>query len=183
MNEKTLSINPVFSGRLFSVEVQLVELEPGRRASREIVRHPGAIAAVARIPDGRFVFVRQFRKPIEREVLEIVAGRKEPGEDPGHCAVREIREETGHEVVSLHTLGPIYPSAGYVDELIHLYFAELAAAPAPQTGDPDERITVEYLTREEFESQIDGGLIDDAKTLSAWLLFTRRYGLQISTRS
>jgi len=183
MNEKTISINPVFTGRLFSVEVLQVELEPGRRASREIIRHPGAVAAVARIPDGRFVFVRQFRKPVERDVLEIIAGRKEPGERPEDCAAREIKEETGHDVVSLHPLGPLYPSAGYDDELIHLFYAELSESAAAQNGDPDERITVEYLTLEEFESMITGGLIDDAKTLSAWLLFTRRYGHPTSTRS
>ena len=123
-----------------------MELEPGRRASREIVRHPGAIGALARIPDGRFVLVRQFRKPIERDVLEIIAGRKNPGESPEDCATREIREETGHEVVSLHSLGPIYPSPGYVDELIHLFYAELSEATAAQDGDPDERIMVEYLS-------------------------------------
>ncbi|MEI6563537.1 MAG: NUDIX hydrolase [bacterium] len=174
MHEKTLSITPVFTGRLLSVEVLQVELEPGRRAYREIIRHPGAIAAVAQIPDGRFVFVRQFRKPVERDVLEIIAGRKEEGESPEDCAAREIKEETGHDIVALYPLGPLYPSPGYVDELIHLFHAELAESPSVQNGDPDERITVEYLTREEFESMIDGGLIDDAKTLAAWLLFTRR---------
>ena len=182
MNEKTISITPVFTGRMISVEVLQVELEPGQRASREIIRHPGAIAAVARVPDGRFVFVRQFRKPIEREVLEVIAGRKNPGEKPEDCAAREIREETGHEVVALHPLGPLYPSPGYVDELIHLFFAELADSPAAQDGDPDERITVEYLTREEFEGMLDGGLIDDAKTLAAWLLFTRRHNLLTTAR-
>lgn len=175
MNEKTLSITPVFEGRLLSVETQQVELEPGHRAYREIVRHPGAIAAVARIPDGRFVFVRQFRKPIEREMLEVVAGKKEPRERAEDCAAREIREETGHEVVALHSLGSLYPSPGYVDEVIHLFFAELSAAAEIPNGDHDERITVEYLTREEFEALVDGGLIDDGKTLAAWLLYTRRH--------
>lgn len=183
MHEKTLSITPAFTGRLFSVEVHQVELEPGRRAHREIVRHSNAIGAVARLPDGRFVFVRQFRKPIERDVLEIVAGGMDPDESPEDCAAREIREETGHEVVALHPLGAIHPSPGYVDELIHLFFAEVSDSPAPQDGDPDERITVEYLTREEFEAMVDGGLIDDSKTLSAWLLFTRRFDRQASTRT
>lgn len=175
MHEKTTSITPVFTGRLISVETQLVELEPGVRAYREIIRHPGAIAAVARIPDGRFVFVRQFRKPIEREVLEIIAGRKESGESPETCAAREIKEETGYDVVALHSLGSLYPSPGYLDELIHLFFAELSASASPQNGDHDERITVEYLTAEEFESLLAGGMIEDAKTLAAWLLFTRRH--------
>jgi ADP-ribose pyrophosphatase len=175
MNEKTISITPAFTGRLISVETLQVELEPGHRAYREIVRHPGAIAAVARVPDGRFVFVRQFRKPIEREVLEVIAGRKELQERPEDCAAREIKEETGHEVVALHSLGGLYPSPGYVDELIHLFFAELSESAEIPNGDHDERITVEYLTREEFEAMVDGGLIEDAKTLAAWLLFSRRH--------
>ncbi|MEI6789223.1 MAG: NUDIX hydrolase [bacterium] len=183
MHEKTISITPVYTGRLISVETQVVELEPGHRAHREIVRHPGAIAAVARVPDGRFVFVKQFRKPIEREVLEIIAGRKELEERPEDCAAREIKEETGHDVVSLHSLGVIYPSPGYIDELIHLFFAELSESAELQEGDPDERITVEYLTREEFESLIDGGLVDDSKTLAAWLLFIRRFDHPTSARS
>jgi len=174
MNEKTLSITPIFTGRLITVETQQVELEPGIRAHREIIRHPGAIAAVARIPDGRFVFVRQFRKPIERDLLEIIAGRKETDECPEACATREIKEETGYDVVVLHSLGTIYPSPGYIDELIHLFFAELSASAAPQNGDHDERITVEYLTAEEFEALLTGGMIEDSKTLAAWLLFTRR---------
>jgi ADP-ribose pyrophosphatase len=175
MHEKTISITPVFTGRLLTVETQQVELEPGIRAHREIIRHPGAIAAVARIPDGRFVFVRQFRKPLEREMLEIIAGRKEPDECPETCATREIKEETGYDVVALHSLGNLYPSPGYLDELIHLFFAELSETATQQNGDHDERITVEYLTADEFESMLTGGLIEDAKTLAAWLLFTRRH--------
>ena len=183
MNETTLSITPAFKGRLVSVETMTVELEPGHRAYREIIRHPGAIAAVARIPDGRFVFVRQFRKAIERDVLEIVAGRKERDESPETGISRELKEETGHDVVSLHPMGVIYPSPGYIDEMIHLFFAELAGAAEAQNGDHDERITVEYMTREEFESLVDGGLIDDAKTLAAWLLFIRRNGRPTTIQS
>lgn len=177
MQEKTISITPIFTGRMITVETQLVELEPGIRAYREIIRHPGAIAAIARIPDGRFVFVRQFRKPIERELLEIIAGRKEADESPATCATREIKEETGHDVMALHTLGTLYPSPGYIDEMIHIFFAELSAAASPQNGDHDERISVEYLTVEEFESMLTGGLIEDSKTLAAWLLFTRQQHL------
>ena len=176
MSEKTISITPVFTGRMISVETQVVELEPGHRAYREIVRHPGAIAVVARIPDGRFVFVRQYRKPLERDVLEIVAGRKETGEEPDACASRELKEETGHDVVALHPLGIIHCSPGFLKETLHLFFAELADSPAAQDGDHDERITVEYLTREEFEALVDGGMVEDAKTLAAWLLFIRRFG-------
>jgi ADP-ribose pyrophosphatase len=161
--ERTLSSAPGFSGRLLNVEVLEVELEPGVRARREIVRHPGAAAVVARTPDGRFLFVRQFRKPLERETLEIVAGGLEKGESPDECARREVKEESGHEVLSLERLGQMYPAPGYTDEILHLFFAELAAGRGDQGGDHDERIAVEYLTADEIESK-----------LATWLLFTRR---------
>ena len=174
MYEKTLTSTPAFSGRLLNVEVLEVELEPGVRSRREIVRHPGATAIVARIPDGRFVFVRQFRKPIETELLEIVAGGLEKGELPADCARREIKEETGHDVLSLRPLGTAYPAPGYTDEILHLFFAELSATRDAQHGDHDERITVEYLTEAEVEALLDQGAIHDGKTLAAWLLFTRK---------
>lgn len=173
VTERTLSSRIAFSGRLLKVEVVDVELEPGVRAIREIIRHPGAVAIVARCPDSRYVLVRQFRKAAEQALLEIVAGGLEPGEAPEDCARREIREETGHEVVSIRRLGAVYPTPGYNSEIIHLYSAAVSAerAPHPQ-GDHDERIAVEYFTREDLDRLIRNGQILDAKTLSAWLLYT-----------
>lgn len=162
-----------FSGRLLRVEVLQVELEPGIRAVREVIRHPGAVAVVAQCPDGRFVMVRQFRKATEQSLLEIVAGGLEPGEAPEACARREIYEETGHAVLSIRGLGAVYPTPGYNSEIIHLFYAAVSADRAPHhAGDHDERIAVEYFTRREFESLVRQGGIMDAKTLSAWLLFT-----------
>lgn len=172
VHERTLAVRPAFSGRLLKVEVLDVELEPGVRAVREVIRHPGAVAVIAECPDGRLALVRQFRKAVEKELLEIVAGGLEPGEDPETCARREIAEETGHEVTSLRRLGSIYPTPGYNSEIIHLFHATVSAARTthPQ-GDHDERIGVEYTTRTGFEDMIRQGRIVDAKTLSAWLLF------------
>jgi len=170
MIEKTLATERVFSGRLISLDVLEVELEPGVRARREVVRHPGAVAVLARDPDGRYVFVRQFRKPVERELLEIVAGCLERGETPDQCAVREVREETGYTVRALTALGTLYPTPGYSDEIIHLFRAELAPTPGTQQTDRDERIVLEWLTAETFEQAIRDGAITDGKTLAAWAL-------------
>ncbi|MEI6147864.1 MAG: NUDIX hydrolase [bacterium] len=183
MNERTLSTTTAFAGRLLNVEVLEVELEPGVRARREIVRHPGAAAVVARTPDGRFVFVRQFRKPLDREMLEIVAGGLEKGESPADCARREVKEESGHDVRALESLGRMAPAPGYTDEILHLFFAELAGGRGEQGGDHDERITVEYLTRDEVEEKLAEGSIQDGKTLAAWLLFTRRNAPPSSVQS
>jgi ADP-ribose pyrophosphatase len=183
MPETTLSSTPVFQGRLLTVEVHEVEIEPGVRARREIVRHPGAVGVLARDADGRFLFVRQFRKPINRELMEIVAGGLEKGESPSEAAVRELAEESGRQVQSLRPLGLLYPAPGYTDEVIHLFFAELSNLNVTRQGDPDERILVEYLTPDEIETRLSAGTIEDGKTLAAWLLFTRGIDRQKSAQS
>jgi ADP-ribose pyrophosphatase len=171
--ETTLSSTRVFAGRLLNIDLLEVEIEPGVRSRREIVRHPGAIAVIARLPDGRFAFVRQFRKAIERELLEIVAGGLEKNESPADCARREIMEETGHDTLAVVPLGTFYPAPGYTDEILHIFFAELSADSGAHAGDHDERIEVEYRTEAEFNALIDRGEIHDAKTLAAWTLFKR----------
>ena len=170
MTEKTLSTQRAFAGRLISLDVLEVELEPGVRARREVVRHPGAVAVLARDAEGRFVFVRQYRKPIERELLEIIAGCLEHGETPAQCAVREVKEETGYAVRSLVPLGILHPTPGYSDEIIHLFRAELAPGPGTPQFDRDERIVLDRLTPEAFEQQARSGAITDGKTLAAWTL-------------
>ncbi|MDP2989637.1 MAG: NUDIX hydrolase [Kiritimatiellota bacterium] len=181
MNEKTVSSQPVFDGRLLKLDVLEVELDNGRRARREIVRHPGAVAIWARAPDGRFVFVRQFRKAIEQELLEIVAGTREAGETPEACARREIREETGYAVKTLTPLGCIFTAPGFCTEQIFLFYAELAQN-GPDFGelsraaepDPDEHLDVVLLDEAEWKAMMSRGAIQDAKTLAAWGMFQGR---------
>ena len=170
MTEKTLATERVFTGRLLTLDVLEVELEPGVRSRREVVHHPGAVAVLARTPDGCYVFVRQYRKPIEREAVEIIAGCLERGETPEQCAAREVMEETGYAIRTLTSLGMIHTTPGYSDEVIHIFRAELAASPAAQQTDRDERITVERMTAETFEQKIRDGAIADGKTLAAWAL-------------
>lgn len=172
MKETTLASQRAFTGRLLSVDVLDVELEPGVRSRREIVRHPGATAVLARRADGQFVLVRQFRKAVERVLTEIVAGGLEPGETPEQCAVREVREETGYAVRRLVALGPMVPAPGYTDEVIHLFYAELDPSPETQRTDHDERIVLDYVTEAELERLIATGQICDGKTLAAWTLYT-----------
>lgn len=173
MYEKTVESQVVFKGRLLTVEQQKVELESGTYAGREIVRHRGAVAVLARLPDARFVLVRQFRKPVEQELMEVVAGCLEGGEPPAACARREVREETGYTVKRLHALGRIYPTPGYCDEVLHLFYADLKPEPQPQRPDDDERVKVLHLSQAELEQHIASHAVRDAKTLAVWLRYEK----------
>jgi ADP-ribose pyrophosphatase len=173
MNEKTIEVKTVFKGRLLTVEVLTVELESGVHSTRDIIRHRGAVAILARLPDGRFVLVEQFRKPIESEMLEVIAGCREAGEAPETSARREVEEETGYAVATLHPLGAMIPAPGYCDERLHLYFAELGAARRIAAPDDDERISVHLLTRVELDALIASDAIEDAKTIICWSRFIK----------
>lgn len=170
MNEKTLSSQQAFDGRLLKLDVLEVELDNGRRARREVVRHPGAVAIWARAPDGRFVFVRQFRKAVEQELLEIVAGTLEIGETPEACARREIREETGYTVKTLTPLGSIFTAPGFCTERIFIFYAELTGGGAADP-DPDERLDVVLLDEAAWKAMMSRCAVQDAKTWAAWGMY------------
>lgn len=170
MHEKTISSHRVFDGRLLKLDVLEVELDNGPHARREIVCHPGAVAIWARVPDGRFVFVRQFRKAIEQELLEVVAGTRDADETPEVCARREIREETGYAVKTLTPLGFIFTAPGFCTERIAIFYAELTGK-GPANPDPDERLDVVLLDEAEWKAMMSRGAVQDAKTLAAWGMF------------
>ncbi|RKX46471.1 MAG: ADP-ribose pyrophosphatase [Verrucomicrobia bacterium] len=170
MYEKTISTRTVFEGRILDVDVLEVELEDGRRSVREIVRHGVAVAIIPQLPDGRFVFIRQFRKAMERVCFEVVAGNCDPGEEPAVSAARELKEETGYISESMELLGPVFPSVGYCTERIDIFFAEVGEQGAT-SFDEDESIETIILSESEMDEMIRTNQIADAKTLAAWMLF------------
>jgi ADP-ribose pyrophosphatase len=121
--EKELSREDVFCGRIVTVHVDEVELCNGRKSKREVVDHPGGVSIVPVDADGNVYLVRQYRYPVGASLLEIPAGKLEPGEDPLTCAVRELSEETGLEADQYTYLGGVSPSPGYCRETIHIYLA------------------------------------------------------------
>ena len=171
LTEKTLDVSRVFDGRLVHLEVLDVLLPDGRKACREIIRHCQAVAILARRPDGRFIFVRQYRKPIESVLLEVIAGCMEEGETPEECARREVAEETGYEVTSLRKMTTIATSPGCCDELLHLYYAELTGKAHEQHLDQDENVLAQEMTEDEVARAILDGSIWDAKTICAWACY------------
>ncbi len=170
--EKTVKQSVIYNGKILNVHVDEVELCDGRRAKREVCDHPGGVGILPLDGQGNVLLVRQFRYPYGEELLEIPAGKLEPGEDPYECGVRELREETGCSADEIVPLGVVYPSPGYVNEKLYLYLAKgLHAGKA--CPDEDEFLSVEKIKFDELLSMIDQDRIHDAKTVTAALKAAR----------
>ena len=121
--EKKIGSRQIFDGKIVKLFVDDVELPNGQRAIREIVRHPGAVCVIPITDEGDVVMVRQFRYPFGEVLLEIPAGKLEPGEDPYEAALRELEEESGAVAKKVEHLGEIYTTVAIFDEKIQLYIA------------------------------------------------------------
>jgi len=172
--ERTVSEKTVFRGRALRLDVIEIETASGGRSVREVVRHPGAAVILARRPDGMFILVRQYRKAIESELLEAVAGTLEPGEAPEACARRELAEETGYLAGRLVALGTAFPAPGYTQEELHFFLADGAEPAGAATPDADEALETETVSGEDLARMIREGAIRDAKTIVAWHLYRER---------
>jgi ADP-ribose pyrophosphatase len=168
LEEKTLHSEEIFSGKVISLHLQEVELPNGRTSKREIIKHPGAVAILALTDDNRIVMVEQYRKALERTIVEIPAGKLEKGEKPDVCARRELEEETGYECASLELLTSFYTSPGFADEIVHVYLAKgLTKKENAAALDEDEFVNLEELTVDEALQYIKERKIYDAKTIYA----------------
>lgn len=160
----------VHQGRYVTFRVDTVRDPDGGLHTRDWVEHPGAVAILA-VDAGEILFVRQFRTPAGRVLLEIPAGtldRRRDGtiEDPEVAAPRELGEETGMTAARWRKLGTFFPAPGFASELMHLYLAtELSALQEYAGPEPDERIAVSRLPYAEAIAMADRGEIADAKTL------------------
>jgi len=169
LRETTIDSETVFDGLLLSVRRDRVRLPNGREGVREWIDHSGAVLVVAQLDGGQLVFVRQFRYPVGRALLELPAGRIDPGEDPEACARRELREETGFEARRWQRLGTIDPCVGYSNERIEIFLASDLTALGAQP-DPEEFLELVLLSPQEAEEWARDGRITDAKTITALFL-------------
>ena len=170
MTEKILATKTVFQGRALRIDVLDIELPGGRRSTREIVRHRGAVVVLAERPDGTFVLVRQFRTAVGERLLEVVAGSLEPGEQPEAAARRELEEESGYVVESIRSLGVIIPCPGYSEEHLHLFYAKVGQQPGATRPDFDEQVEAVVMTRAEIDTAIADGTLKDGKSIAIWHL-------------
>ncbi|NMA90560.1 MAG: NUDIX hydrolase [Amphibacillus sp.] len=163
--EKTISSEHIFSGRMIDLKVDTVSLPNGETSTREIVTHPGAVAIIALTDDQKVVVVEQYRKPLEKTLLEIPAGKLDPGEDPAETARRELEEETGYQAKQLKYLTSFYTSPGFANEILYLYLAEqLTLVENGRQLDEDEFVEVYEYTIEELEMFEKSQRIHDIKT-------------------
>ncbi len=170
LTEKFLESEKVFDGRLLKVYCDKVQLPNGGESFRELVRHPGAVAIVPVLNDGRIVFVRQYRYAVGQAMLEIPAGKLDiKGESPDACALRELQEETGYIAKNIRRLASVSTSPGFTNEVIHIYIADDLIADK-QCPDEDEFINVEIYTKEQVKAMLADGTIHDAKTMIGLLL-------------
>lgn len=176
MTEEILSTEDIYKGRIVHLQVHQVRLPDGAVASRETVKHPGAVAVVALDAEQNVLLVKQHRSGVNRITIEIPAGLLEPDEHPRATAGRELREETGYRAETLEALGGIHVSPGYTNEYIHLFYAtDLIYDPLSQ--DADEFVEMVRLPLQEALTKIDEGIIDEAKTVAALLRVARRLNL------
>lgn len=166
--EKQISSKQIFDGKIVKLFVDTIELPNGQTATREIVRHPGAVCVVPLTNDGEVIMVKQFRYPFSEVLLEIPAGKLEPGEDPYEAVKRELEEESGAVAGKITHLGEIYTTVAIFDEKIQLYIAtDLTFINAHP--DEDEFLEVTKIPLKTLVKMVMDGEIKDAKTQIAIL--------------
>ena len=176
--EETLSSEVVFHGRVFDTIVKKVKLSDGSISSREIVKHNGGACILPVDEDLNCYMVRQFRSPFEKIMLEVPAGKIEPGEDPKECAVRELHEETGFEASEVIDLGDMICSPGYDSEIIYLYLAR-GLHFIGEKPDEGEFLGLEKIPLADLVKMADNGQISDSKTQLCIYKTVRRLGIEL----
>jgi ADP-ribose pyrophosphatase len=170
LEEETLSSRLIYEGRAVKLRVDTVKMPSGRKTTREIVEHSDCVAVVPIDAEGNVILVNQFRKPVEKELLEIPAGGIEPGEEPLDCVRRELREEIGYLPQKVDKLGGFYSTPGYCTEYLYLYLAT-DLVPSQLHAEDTENISLVRVPVSQILSLITSGRICDAKSIAGLLTF------------
>jgi ADP-ribose pyrophosphatase len=162
--EKTMKSDKVYEGKIVNLRIDTVELPDKKYSKREIVEHPGAVGLIPITEDNCVVLVKQFRKPVEKFLLEIPAGKLELNEEPRETAIRELKEETGFEAGKIEYLLEFYTSPGFSNEKIHLFLATdlIEGEATPDSGEFVEKVKISI---EDLLKMVDRGEIVDSKTI------------------
>ncbi|QQJ52250.1 NUDIX hydrolase [Staphylococcus pseudintermedius] len=165
--EKTISKESIYKGKIIEVEKHKVSLPNNEIAYREVVKHNGAVAICALTPDQQVILVKQYRKALEQELLEIPAGKLEPGEDRESAAMRELEEETGYKAKKLTLIGEVYGTPGFSNEKISVYFADNLVE-GKVNLDEDEFVEKVLYSLDDVKKAVEARTIEDAKTFIAF---------------
>ena len=155
LTERTLESHSIFEGKIVTLLVDQAELPDGKRASREVVLHPGGVAVLPLDEEGNVTLVQQYRYPFHQVILELPARR-------------ELSEETGLEAEELTYLGCLLASPGFCNERLHLYLAR-GLSRAESHPDDDEFLNVVTMPFDQLLEQVMDGTIEDAKTVAGVL--------------
>ena len=166
MNYKVIKKEKIFEGVVFDVQVDQIIYDSGNKSVREVVIHNGGAVVLPITDEGKLIFVKQFRYPFQKFLIESPAGKLEKDEDPYECASRELTEETGYSSNNIVKLGEIYTSPGFCDEILYLYLAtDLTAGKHNREEGEFGMETFEY-SLSEVDEMIKNGEIVDAKTIA-----------------
>jgi ADP-ribose pyrophosphatase len=173
LRETLISTEDAYQGQFLKMKKDIVSLPDGKE-TREYLIHPGAVAIIPILNDGRILLERQFRYPVDRAMIEIPAGKLEVGEDPLFCAQRELLEETGYSATEWEYLGKIHPVISYSTEFIEIYLAK-GLQQGERCLDEGEFLDVFAATLDEMHQWIADGSITDVKTIIAVYHLARRF--------
>ena len=167
-----LNSEVLYQGKVFRLQRDTV-IEPGGvRAERDIIVHPGSVVVLPVFKDGRVLLIRQYRHSVGEFLWELVAGRKEPNENPIAAARRELVEETGYAARRLRKMLRVVPTPGFVNEWMWIFAAEGLTKGAAQPEE-DERITARIFPLKQAEKMIERGTLRDAKSICGLLYYIR----------
>ncbi|MBU5426646.1 NUDIX hydrolase [Tissierella pigra] len=171
--EKTMKSDKLYEGKILNLRVDTVEIPDKKYSKREIIEHPGGVAIVTLTDDNSIILVKQYRKAVEKFLLEIPAGKLEVNEEPRETAVRELKEETGLEAQKIEYITEFYTSPGFCNEKIYLFLATdlMEGEPNPDTG---EFIEIVKYSMDEVVKMVDRGEIIDSKTIIG-INFAKKY--------
>lgn len=172
--EPTISSEHIYSGKVLSLRVDTIGLPEGGTSKREIVEHDESVVIVPIDSEGYVVLVKQYRKAAGKFLLEAPAGGIEKGEDPAQAAEREIQEEIGFRSNDMRYMGGFWMAPGFCTEYMHSYIAnrlEKSSLPA----DEDENIEVVFLHKDDINSAIKSGEIEDSKSIASIMMALNLY--------
>ncbi len=160
----------LLENKRFAVVERTVTRPDGRPASVQFVRHPGSVAILPILNDGRICLIRNRRLTVEKNLVEIPAGTREPNEPPLSTAHRELAEETGYRAGRMEEMISYYPSPGVLSERMHIFVAR-DLTPGDAAREANEEIENYHISWDEALAQVERGEICDGKTIVALTLY------------